>query len=69
MVQFGDEPESRNVEDRRGMSFGGKAGLGGIGTIVIILLALFLGVDPRTLLSRVRPDRPAAAGRHKPHGR
>lgn len=42
---------SRNVEDRRGMrvSRRGLAG-GGIGTIVIVLVALYLGVDPAVVM-------------------
>jgi len=40
--------ESENVEDRRGMSPAMVGG--GIGTLVIILLGLFLGIDPRPLL-------------------
>ena len=32
------------------MSSGGKAGVGGAGAIVIVLIALFLGVDPAQLL-------------------
>ncbi|MBC7929744.1 MAG: zinc metallopeptidase [Rubrivivax sp.] len=42
--------ESSNVEDRRGM---GKAGLavgGGLGSIVILVVALLFGVDPSQLL-------------------
>ena len=34
--------ESTNVEDRRGMSTGAKAGIGGIGGIIIIALMTFL---------------------------
>jgi predicted metalloprotease len=34
--------ESSNVEDRRGMSTGAKAGIGGIGGIIIIALMTFL---------------------------
>jgi len=45
------ERESRNVEDRRGMGVPiGIAG-GGIGTVVLVVLALLLGVDPRVILS------------------
>ncbi|MCB4823170.1 KPN_02809 family neutral zinc metallopeptidase [Roseicella aerolata] len=51
------ERESGNVEDRRGRGgFGGRgvpigvAG-GGLGTVVLIVVALFLGVDPRVILS------------------
>jgi predicted metalloprotease len=68
MVQFGDQPESRNVEDRRGISFGGKAGLGGIGTIVIIVVALLFGVDPRALLSQLDQTAPQQQTATRPTG-
>jgi predicted metalloprotease len=43
---------SDNVEDRRGMSGGGKMALGGgIGTIVIVLIILLMGGDPSQLLN------------------
>ena len=44
--------QSSNIEDRRGMSVGRGVGIagGGIGTVVIVVIALFLGVDPRVLL-------------------
>ncbi len=35
--------ESNNVEDRRGMSGGAKAGIGGIGGIILIAIMTFLG--------------------------
>ncbi len=44
--------ESANVEDRRGI--GGAAvptGIGGVGVIVLVLVGLFFGIDPSTLLS------------------
>ena len=44
------EQESRNIEDRRGHRVSRGIAGGGIGTIVIILLALFFGFDPRMLL-------------------
>ena len=34
--------ESNNVEDRRGLSSGAKAGIGGLGGIIVILLMTFL---------------------------
>ena len=40
---------SRNIEDRRGAR-GGKLLGGGIGTIAIILIAMYFGVDPAPLL-------------------
>jgi uncharacterized protein len=42
--------QSSNVEDRRGMGGKGLA-VGGIGSVVVLLIALLLGVDPRTLFS------------------
>jgi predicted metalloprotease len=53
-MQFGDERESQNVEDRRGQGFRPGGGIrigGGIGTIAIVLIALYFGVDPRVLLN------------------
>jgi predicted metalloprotease len=45
--------ESENIEDRRGMSRGGIAVGGGLGTIVLIILALLFGADPRRLLQQL----------------
>ena len=45
---------SRNIEDRRGSRRGGRMLGGGIGTIVIILVALYLGIDPNFLLQGVQ---------------
>ena len=51
--------QSDNIEDRRG--FGGPlvAG-GGIGTVVLLLLALFFGFDPRVILQGDAPTSPPA---------
>jgi len=50
-MRLDQEEESQNIEDRRGrrVSRGVVAG-GGIGTILIVLIALFFGVDPSLLL-------------------
>lgn len=45
--------QSENVEDRRGMSRGGMAIGGGLGGIVILVIALLLGADPRQLLEQL----------------
>ncbi len=45
---------SSNVEDRRGM--GGGPVLGGVGTVVILLLAWYLGIDPTPLLQQMQTD-------------
>jgi predicted metalloprotease len=50
---------SDNIEDRRGMSTGGKVAIGGgIGTIVIALVVLLLGGDPGSILNNA-PETPA----------
>jgi len=41
---------SDNVEDRRGMRVPGGIAGGGIGVVVIALIAMFFGVDPRLIL-------------------
>jgi uncharacterized protein len=45
-------PGSSNVEDRRGQRIG-RGGLigGGIGTLLLVVVGLFFGVDPRVILS------------------
>jgi uncharacterized protein len=48
--------ESENVEDRRGLGGGLPVGLGGVGAIVVLLVGLFLGVDPSTLLALLSGD-------------
>ena len=49
--------ESTQVEDRRG--FGGRAigigGVGGIGAVLLVVFALFMGVDPRQLVNVNQP--------------
>ena len=45
------EGQSSNVEDRRGTSFGGRGLIGGgIGTLVLVVVGLFFGIDPRVIL-------------------
>ncbi|HXF40676.1 MAG TPA: neutral zinc metallopeptidase [Blastocatellia bacterium] len=52
--------ESSNVEDRRGMSRGGLAVGGGVGGLVILLLAMFFGVDPGAILNQTGDEQPAS---------
>ena len=47
--------KSRNIEDRRGMRVSRKAAGGGIGIIVIALVAMYFGVDPSIFLSQQGP--------------
>jgi len=41
---------SGNIEDRRGQKVGGRLLGGGIGTIVLVLVAMYFGVDPTFLI-------------------
>jgi predicted metalloprotease len=53
-MRWRGERESSYVEDQRGMSGGGRVAIGGgLGTLVIIIIALLLGADPRQLLQQV----------------
>ena len=56
---------SSNIEDRRGGGFGRGAriggGVGGIGIVVVALIAMFLGVDPSIVLQNLPQDQPSPA--------
>ena len=47
--------KSRNVEDRRsvGIPGGAATGIGGLGLILLLLISIFLGVDPSQILQVV----------------
>ena len=49
-MRLDNEQESQNVEDRRGFRVSKGVAGGGIGSIAIILIALFFGVDPSVIL-------------------
>ena len=56
-MRWRGERESSNVEDQRGMSGGGRIAIGGgLGTLVIIIIAVLLGADPRQILQQVPND-------------
>jgi predicted metalloprotease len=56
MRWIGDR-ESENIEDRRGVGVPvAVGGIGGLGAIVVIVVGLFLGVDPSTLLALLSGD-------------
>lgn len=50
-MNLDEERESVNVEDRRGIGRGGLAIGGGLGTLLIAVLALIFGVNPQQLLN------------------
>lgn len=45
--------ESQNVEDRRGVSGKGIAVGGGLGTLILLVIAMLFGVDPQQLFEQV----------------
>ena len=55
-MRWRGERQSSNVEDRRGFSGGKVAVGGGLGTVLIIIIALIFGADPRQLLEQVPSD-------------
>jgi predicted metalloprotease len=50
-VRWREGRQSENVEDRRGISGRGLAFGGGIGSVLLLVVALLFGVDPRALFS------------------
>lgn len=60
-MRWEDGEESGNVEDRRGMG-GTTLAAGGIGTVVLVVVGLLLGVDPRALQQIANRPGPAAPG-------
>jgi hypothetical protein len=53
---------STNIEDRRGMRVGPMAIGGGLGTLVIVLLGLFFGIDPSAFLNTTSTETEAPSG-------
>src|SRR4051812_29191886 len=51
-MQWEGREESSNVDDRRGSGISTGAVVGGGGSIVLVILALILGVDPLKFLGR-----------------
>ena len=58
-MRWKDSRRSDNVEDRRGIPAGVAIG-GGIGTLIIVLIATFLGADPRQVVNLIQNNQQAA---------
>ncbi len=58
LMRWKDGERSDNVEDRRGMTV--KRGMvgGGIGTLILVLIGLYFGVDPSVILQSVPQGAP-----------
>jgi predicted metalloprotease len=61
-MQWGGGRRSTNIEDRRGMRVGPMAVGGGLGTLVIVLIGILLGVDPSAFLDTTTVDTGSPAG-------
>ena len=69
-MRWEGDRQSENVEDRRGMRVGGRGlALGGIGTIVVTLIALYFGVDPSAILDQMATAPTSAERQAGPSGR
>lgn len=51
-MRWSDGRESENVEDQRGVRVSRGVVGGGIGTVILVLVALYFGVDPSLLLNQ-----------------
>ncbi len=63
-MRWKDGRRSDNVEDRRG-AMPGRLALGGGGTIIVLLIAVLMGADPRQLLDQLQvavPDQQTQSG-------
>ncbi len=60
-MRWEDEEKSGNVEDRRGMPVSRGVVGGGIGTVILVLVALYFGIDPSVILQTVPDSGPPAA--------
>lgn len=58
-MRWRGERQSSNIEDRRGFSGGKVAVGGGLGTVLLLIIALIFGADPRQLLEQL-PSEPSS---------
>jgi predicted metalloprotease len=59
-MKLDESPRSDNVDDQRGSGFGRRGAGIGVGTLVIVVIGYFLGVNPATLLSLLNGGDPQA---------
>jgi uncharacterized protein len=64
-MRWQEDRRSDNVEDRRGIPTGVAVG-GGIGTLIIVLIAMFLGADPRQVANLIQKNQQAAPNQAGP---
>lgn len=59
--------QSSNIEDRRGMRVSRGVGVGGVGTIVLVLVMLYLGQDPGVVLQSIQQNQVRTAPGNEPY--
>ena len=64
-MRWRGERQSTNIEDRRGMGSRVAVG-GGIGTLIIIVIALLFGADPQQLLEQMPSSPPSQVESSRP---
>src|SRR6185369_3492265 len=64
-MRWRGERQSSNIEDRRGLTPKVAVG-GGLGTILIFIIALLFGADPRQLLEQVPDNQPTQVQTSRP---
>jgi predicted metalloprotease len=67
-MRWEDKERSENVEDRRGMRVSRGMMGGGIGTVILVLAALYFGVDPSVILQSVPVTGPPAVTQQQKPG-
>jgi predicted metalloprotease len=65
-MRWRGERQSSNIEDRRGFSGGKVAVGGGLGTVLILIIALIFGADPRQLLEQMPTEQPSEVQSSRP---
>lgn len=65
-MRWRGERQSTNIEDRRGFSAGRVAVGGGLGSLLLMILALVFGVDPRQFLDQSPSNPPAQVQTSRP---
>ena len=67
-MRWKDQDRSDNVEDRRGMPVSKGMMGGGIGTVILVIVALYFGIDPSVILQSVPESGPPAVTQQRPAG-
>jgi predicted metalloprotease len=65
-MRWRGERQSSNIEDRRGLSGGKVAVGGGLGTLLVIIIALLFGADPRQFLEQAPGEQPGQVQTSRP---